>query len=143
MKVSIEQIEQTLLEKKIEPPKVAEIIKDLMQAIEEEKADRQANAEKKQKWESVIFINDPDGKIKGDFTGWVVKQQTGTSTSLLLGKLQNAAKTQNESSKRKKTLIKNMGELFQALKPKFLKEKGIKIQTKEAVQVISINGKTL
>lgn len=143
MKVSIEQIEATLLERKIEPPKVAEIIKDLEQAAEEEKADRQANAEPKAKWESVIFVNDPDGQIKGDFTGWVVKQRQGQDNALIVGKLQDAAKTQNESSKRKKTLIKSMGELFQALKPKFLKEKGLKIQTKEAVRVITINGKTM
>ena len=62
MKVSIEQVEATLLERKIEPPKVAEIIKDLEQALEEEKADRDANKVPKAKWEYVIVINDPEKK---------------------------------------------------------------------------------
>jgi hypothetical protein len=142
-KVSLENVEAILLERKVEPVKVAEILKDLEQAIEEEKEDKQATSEKKKKWETVIFVNDPESKIKGDFDGWVVKQLEGQDNALIVGKLQDAAKTQNESSKRKKTLIKSMGELFQALKPKFLKEKGLKIQTKESVRIIAVNGKTL
>jgi hypothetical protein len=104
MKVSLEQIEATLLERKIEPPKVQEIIKDLEQAIEEEKADRDANKVPKAKWEYIIMVNDPDKKLGTDFTGWVVKQLEGQDSGLLLGKLTDAAKTQNESSKRKKSL---------------------------------------
>ena len=37
MKIDIEQVEATLLERKIDPPKVQEIIKDLTQAAEEDK----------------------------------------------------------------------------------------------------------
>jgi hypothetical protein len=143
MKVSIEQIEATLLERKIEPPKVQEIIKDLEQAAEEEKADRQANAGPKAKWEHIIFINDPENKVGKEFTGWVVKMQQGMDAGLITGKLNDGAKEQNESSKRKKNLIKSFGELFAYLKPKFLKDKGVKIATKEAVRIIPVNGKTL
>ena len=142
-KISLEQIEATLLERKIDPPKVAEIIKDLEQVIEEEKADRDANKVPKAKWEYVIFVNDPDKKLGTDFTGWVVKQLEGQDSGLLMGKLTDAAKTQNESSKRKKSLITGFGELFSAIKTKFLKEKGIKVCTKEAVRVLTVNGKTL
>ncbi|HOT88634.1 MAG TPA: hypothetical protein PLC59_04020 [Bacteroidales bacterium] len=143
MKVSIEQIEATLLEKKIELPKVREIIKDLQQVIEEEKAEREANKVPKAKWEYLIFINDPEKKIETELTGWVVKQLEGQDASLCASKLIDAAQTQNESTKRKKSLITGFGELFSALKSKFLKEKGLKICTKEAVRVITVNGKTL
>ena len=143
MKVDIEQVEATLLERKIDPPKVQEIIKDLEQAIEEEKADRDDNKVPKAKWEYTIIINDPDKKLGTEFTGWVVKQQEGQDAGLMLGKLTDAAKTQNESSKRKKSLITGFGELFSAIKTKFLKEKGIKVCTKEAVRVLTVNGKTL
>ena len=142
MKVSIEQIEATLLERKIDPPKVQEIIKDLTQAAEEEKEER-ANDGPKPKWEHVIVLNDPEGKIKEDFTGWVVVQQEGQDNGLILGKLRDAVKTQNESAKRKKSIIQGFGEAFQCLKPKFLKEKGLKIKTKESVRVLTVNGKTL
>lgn len=143
MKASIEQIEATLLERKIDPPKVAEIIKDLEQALEEEKAERDANKVPKAKWEYTVVIDDPEKKLGTEFTGWVVKQQEGMDSGLILGKLTDAAKTQNESSKRKKSLITSFGELFSAIKTKFLKEKGLKVCTKSEVRVLTINGKTL
>ena len=142
MKVSLENVEAILLERKIEPPKVQEIIRDLQKAAEEEAADNQASAGPKAKWEHVIVLNDPEGKIKEDFTGWVVIQQEGQDNGLVLSKLRDAAKAQNEAAKRKKSSIQNFGELFQALKSKFLKEKGLKIKTKEAVRVLTVNGKS-
>lgn len=143
MKVSLEQIEATLLERKIEPVKVHEIIKDLTQAVEEEKADNQANAEPKTKFEYLIVVNDPEKKLGDEFTGWVVKQRQGQDAGLVLQKLKDAASEQNTSAKRKKTRIESFGDLFAALKGKFIKEKGIAIPTKEAVRVLTVNGKTL
>jgi hypothetical protein len=141
MKVSLENVEAILLERKIEPPKVQEILKDLAQVVEEEKAERSGTP--KAKWEYLIVLNDPEQKIKDEVTGWVIQQREGQDSALALGKLTDAAKTQNESSKRKKTLIKSFGELFQCLKPKFAKEKGVYVKTKEAVRVFKVNGKTL
>lgn len=142
MKVSLEQIEATLLERKIDPPRVAEILKDLEQAVEEEKADKVSDG-KKPKWEHLIVLNDPENKLGSEWTGWVIVQQEGQDAGLALSKLRDAVKEQNESAKRKKTILKSFGELFQDLKPKFLKEKGLKIKTKEAVRVLTVNGKTL
>lgn len=143
MKIDIEQVEATLLERKIEPPKVQEIIRDLTKAAEEEKEDNKANAGPKAKWEHIIIISDPEGKIKDDFTGWVVVQQDGQDAGLVISKLTNAAKEQNEASKRKKNLIQNHADLFESLKAKFLKEKGLKIKTKEPVRVLTVNNKSI
>ncbi len=142
MKVSLENVEAILLERKIDPPKVAEIIKDLTQAAEEEKEERTASGPKA-KWEHIIVVNDPDNNLGTEYTGWVVVQQEGQDSGLILDKLRDAVKNQNTASKRKKNIIQNFGELFQSLKPKFLKEKGLKIKTKEAVRVLTINGKML
>lgn len=142
-KIDLEQVEATLLEQKIEPAKVSAIIKDLKQAIEEEKADRDANKVPTPKWEYTIIVNDPDKKLGTEFTGWIVKQLEGQDAGLMLGKLTDAAKTQNESSKKKKSLITGFGELFSDIKTKFLKEKGLKVCTKTAVRVLTVNGKTL
>jgi len=143
MKVSLENVEAILLERKVEPPKVQEILRDLQKAAEEEKEEAAGEAGPKAKWEHVIVLNDPEGKIKDEFTGWVVAQQDGQDTGLVIGKLQDAAKVQNESAKRKKSVITNFVELFESVKSKFLKEKGLKIKTKEAVRVLVVNGKTL
>lgn len=142
-KVDIENVEAILLERKVEAVKVQEIIRDLEQAVEEEKVERQENAEPKQKWEHIIVLHDPEGKIKDEFTGWVVQQRDGQDSGIVLSKLTDAAKAQNDSAKRKKNLIKNFIELFEGLKPKFTKEKGVRVKTKEPVRVLVINGKTM
>jgi hypothetical protein len=143
MKVSLENVEAILLERKVEPVKVQEIIKDLTQAAEEEKDDRQAAAGPKAKWEHVVVLNDPNGIINDDFTAWVVQQQDGQDAGLVISKLLDAAKVQNEAAKRKKNVITNFADLFESLKSKFTKEKGLRIKTKEPVRVLVVNGKTL
>jgi len=145
MKIDIDNVEMILLERKIDSVKVAEIIKDLKQAVEEEKAERDDSALPKAAWEHLIIIDDPDKKLAGtEFTGWVVTQKEGTDAGLVLSKLADAAKTQNESGKRKKkSIIAGFTDLFVALKPKWIKEKGIRIKTKHPVRVLTVNGKNL
>jgi hypothetical protein len=143
MKVSLEQVEATLMERKIDHVKVVEIIKDLTQAIEEEKEEKQSEKVPKAKWEYLIVLNDPDGKIKDEITGWVIQQQEGQDSGMALGKLTDAARAQNESAKRKKSRITSFAELFQCVKSKFTKEKGMHVKTKEPVRVFVVNGKTL
>lgn len=143
MKIDIEQIEATLLERKIDAIKVQEILKDLTQAAEEEKEDRKAEKGPTEKWEHIVILNDPEGKIKDEVTAWVVQQRGGQDSGLVLGKLADAAKTQNDSAKRKKNVIKTFKDLFECLKPKFTKEKGVKIKTKIPVRVLVVSGNTL
>jgi len=146
MKVDIENVEAILLERKIEPVKVQEIIKDLTKAVEEEKAEADletANDGPKPKWEHLVIVNDPENKLGTELTAWVIVQKEGQDAGLALSKLRDAVKESNESQKRKKNVLQNFGELFMDLKPKFLKEKGIKIKTKEAVRVLTVNGKML
>lgn len=144
MKVSLENVEAILLERQIEPPKVSAILADLQKAAEEEKAEAGATAGPKNKWEHIIVLNDPEGKLTADeWTGWVVVQEEGSDAGTILSRLKDAAKDQNESAKRKKSLLQNFGEVFQALKSKFLKNRKLKIKTKEAVRVLTVNGKSL
>jgi hypothetical protein len=142
MKVSLENVEAILLEKKIDPPKVQEILKDLEQAATEEKEERQAGAGPKAKWEHVIVLHDKDGLLKDkEIAGWVVQQQDGQDAALVLPKLSDAAKNQNEAAKRKKNMITDLVSLFEGLKSKWTKEKGVRIKTKELTRVIITDGK--
>jgi hypothetical protein len=142
MKIDLETVEATLLEKKIDNIKVQEIIKELTVAVEEEKEERAANAGPKAKWEHIIVLNDPDGNlINGEVMGWVVQQRQGEDAGKILASLCDAAKSQNETCKRKKNLISSFIDLFGALKSKFLKEKNLRIKTKEAVRVLVVNNK--
>ena len=144
MKVSLENVEAILLERQIAPPQVTAILADLQKAAEEEKAEAGNTAGPKNKWEHIIVLNDPDGKLKADeWTGWVVVQEEGSDAGTIVSRLRDAAKDQNESAKRKKTLLTGFGEVFQNLKSKFLKTRSLKIKTKEAVRVLTVNGKAL
>ena len=144
--VSLENVEMILHERKIEQSTVSAILKDLTQAIEEEKAERQENMDPKPpKWEFLIVVDDPEKKLVGtDFVGWVVQNKEGNDAGLMLSKLADAAKTQNESGKRKKkSRIEGFTDLFTALKPKWLKDKGVRVKTKFPVRVLTVSGKTL
>ena len=144
MKVSLENVEAILLERQIEQPKVQAILRDLEKAAAEEKADAEATKAPKNKWEHIIILNDPEKKLNPDeLTGWVVVQEEGSDAGTILSRLTDAAKEQNEAAKRKKSLLENFGDVFQSLKSKFLKNRHLKIKTKEAVRVLTVNGKSL
>jgi hypothetical protein len=141
-KISIEEVEAVLLEKKFDPNKVAEIIKELEEVAEEIKNDNAAVAGPKQKWEFVIVLNDKEGYLKDkEIAGWVVQQEADADANLILSKLKDAAKAQNEAAKRKKNVISNLVDLFEGLKAKFTKEKKVRIKTKELTRVLITDGK--
>src|SRR5258708_5980595 len=135
MKIDIAEVEAKLLEKRFDPTKVAEVVKELVEVAEEIKEDRAV--EPKQKWEYVIVLNDPDGILKDkEIAGWVVQQEADADAGLIFPKLKDSAKVQNESAKRKRNVITNFLELFEYLKPKFTKEKKVKVKTKELTRVL-------
>jgi hypothetical protein len=134
-KISLDEVESTLLRQKIEPAKVSAIIQDLKQVIEEVANDKDATP--KQKWEHLIVLNDTSKEFKGkELTGWVVQQIEGDDAGLVFSKLQDAAKNQNEGATKKKNLIQSTADIFAHVKSKFLKEKNIRIKTKEPVRVL-------
>lgn len=133
MNISLEEVEASLLRQKIEPAKVSSIIKDLQQVIEENKSDKQP----KEKWEYVIILNDPNGAIKADsVAGWVVQQKENEDAGIILSKLSDAAREQNEAATKMKNTLVTMTDIFSGLKGKFLKPKNIRIKTKELTRVL-------
>lgn len=141
-KVSIEEVEAKLLENHVEPAKVQTIVRQLEEVIEELKADKEENGAPKQKWEFVIVLNDKDNVLAGqEIAGWVVQQEADADPALILGKLADAAKSQNEGQKRKRNCITDLTSLFEYLKPKFVKEKKLRVKTKELTRVLVTNGR--
>jgi hypothetical protein len=159
MKINIDEVESVLLEKKIDPIKVNEIIRALEEIAEEVAVENSkeegidsgglpidigGNDLPKVKMEYVVILNDKEGFLKDKEIGaWVVQQEEGADAGLVLSKLVDAAKTQNTSGKRKKSkgIISNVVELFESLKPKFAKAKKVKIKTKDLTRVVVTDGK--
>jgi len=140
MKISLEQVESTLLERKIDAATVAVIIQDLEQSVDEESADKDKLP--KTKWEHIVYLNDPSGTVGDDHDAWVVTYKEGVDAGIVLSKIRDAAKEQNEVAlTKKKGTLSTLGEVFQHLKGKFIKEKDVKIKTKESVRVVVVNGR--
>jgi len=140
MKIDIEEIQAVLLQKKIDPPKVQEIIRDLEKIVEELKNDKDQTP--KQKYEYAVVLLDKEGVLKDkEFGAWIIQQEIDSDPNLILSKLQEAAKAQNEVTKKKKNIITDLVSIFEYLKPKFLKEKKLKVKTKDLTRVIITNGK--
>jgi len=55
-KIAIDEVESVLLQQKVDPSKVNQIVKDLEKIVEELTEERKANAEERQKWEYVIVL---------------------------------------------------------------------------------------
>lgn len=137
-KVALEEVESVLLQHKVQDTQ--NIITDLMKIIEELKADRDSNP--RPKWRHVIVLKDTDGSLAGkELVGWVTQVEEGTDEGTVLSRITDAVKTSNENAKRRKSLITDMVEAFAHLKPKWLKEKKVKIKTKEETRVLISNGK--
>jgi len=155
MKIELEKIKTTMLENNIDENVVnavieqleAEAVEEVQPEVEEPQPtneDLTDNSEDLPKiaYEHVIILNDKEGYLKDkEIAGWVVQQEQNADAGLILHKLKEAAKDQNEKAKRKKNAITTLEDLFDGLKSKFLKEKHIKIKTKDLTRVIVSNGK--
>ena len=152
MNIPIEEVESTLLEKHFDHVKVQEVIRDLEKIAEELAAENEpaevvdqdglpvdvgADAVPKSKWEYVIVLNDKENYLKDkEIAGWVVQQEENADAGLVLSKVVDAAKEQNESAKRKRNTLGTLEDIFDGLKSKFLKPKKLRIKTKDLTRVI-------
>jgi len=142
--ISIEEVQAKMLECKVEPSLVQRVITELEKVVEEIKEEKESTKEPKQKYEHVIVLYDKENVLEGkEIAGWVVQKPYDDDANLILSKLADAAKAQNEVTKKKKNRIDDLVSLFEHLKSKFTKEKKVKIKTKELTSVIITNGKLL
>ncbi len=139
-KISLEEVQQSLLEQKVDNQVVTKIITDLEKKIQEEK-DNKVSAPKS-KNEFLIIISDPNNELAGkDLTGWVVTQRQGLDSSQILSKIRDSIKEMIDSQKRKKFIVSSLGEGIERLKRKFLAPKEIMVKTKNPVQVLITDNK--
>ncbi len=145
MKIALEEVQSVLEQHKVKD--TAAIMKDLEQILAELQAEKEAEKEEKPAYETVVVVHDPSGKLIADkmdevISAFVVQQEEGQDAGLIMSKIADAARAQNEDAKRKKSRLQNLREVFDGLKSKYLKEKKIKIKTKEPVRVLLTDGKT-
>lgn len=156
MKIEIEKIRTAMEENNIDQPTIEAVIEKLEAeaALEEAQQPEEVDEDPapdadvddddlpKVKYEYVIILNDKEGHLKDkEIAGWVVQQEENADAGLILSKMKDATKEQNETAKRKKNTITTLVDMFDGLKSKFLKSKNIKIKTKDLTRVIISDGK--
>lgn len=146
MKFSLQEI-QEVLSQKVKSPDVVDAIVKVLEKLQEEKKDEQAESTlPKAKNTFTIVVIDEAGDFKDkSLTGYVVKHKDGDDTGAILSQLSEAARAQNEGSRSgKKNPLVSMTEIFGHLKRKFLKltsSASLTVQTKEPVRILVSNNK--
>lgn len=140
-KISIEEVEATLLKQKIEKNVVSAVLKELAEIIQEVKEDK-GDALPKEKNEFLVILSDPNDELQGkELVSWVVQMRVGDDSGQVIEKIKAAARETNEAKKRKKHMITTLGEAFEGIKRKYLKPKNILIKTKSPVRVLIADNK--
>lgn len=141
MKLSIEDIQIALQEAKIDQNQQSKVLNYLNAVLKEEKDNTKPL---KQKNEFGIIIYDVENQLKGkEFTASVYTIKQNEDHGLVLGKISEAARGQNESAKNKNNIISTIGSACQNLKRVFIKEQGVNIKTKNTVRVIISNNQLI
>jgi hypothetical protein len=139
-KISIEQLQDILAEAKLAPDKQQEILDSVKAILEEEKAEKTDSVAPKAKNEFGVVLFDKNNELAGkEFTAGIFQVKEGFDQSTVLSLISEAARSQNSAAKRKKTVIQSVGDAFQNLKRKFIKDKGINLKTKTPVRVLISN----
>lgn len=156
MKIELDKIKSTIIENGVEED-VADAIVTQLEAeaalegetveveedtpTNEDLTDGEENLPKV-KYEYVIVLNDKEGYLKDkEIAGWVLQQEENADAGLVVSKISDAVKDQNAGMKRKRNNIDDLTSAFEYLKPKFLKNKKLKIKTKDLTRVIVATGK--
>ena len=140
IKLTIEEVITALQKTNVEKEKQQNIVNYLNKVVEQERIEKQENAQPKSKNEFGVIIYSNDGKLDGlELTASVYTIKEGEDHGLVLGKISQAAKEQTAAAKRKRFNIESIGAACQNLKRKFLKDKNVNIKTKNPVRVIISN----
>lgn len=121
----------------------ADVVRDLINAIQAEAASAEADTEEKpppQKKQFLILVSDPDGDMpEKDLVGWIVQIPEMASPLTVEERIHRASYDFNSSSRGRKNPVSTIGEACEAVSQKHFKEAEIAIKTKIPVSVIVTN----
>ncbi len=141
MKVSIEQIEQSMRDQNVDPKIIVKVISDLEAAAKEDRADR--GSAPKAKTQFAILVSDPENKLRGlNLVGYVVAMEENAPPQAAHERLIEAVNNFNNSKRGRKAPLETLGDAIAVLKGKWLKrEHGEKlaIKTREPVAVQAVS----
>lgn len=125
--LKITDIEQVLRDNLVPVPTIVKIVNSL-EAIEADNKPEPTGV--KQKTQFAVILNDAA-------TGYVIQLPETEDVGLIPSILRAAATEFNQSKRARKRPIKGWGDLFATLPPKYLRDKKVKIKTRQFVQLIT------
>jgi hypothetical protein len=133
MKVTIEQIEATLREQKIDPKVIIKIVNDLEAAAQEEKADRAATGKRPKS--QFVLLSTTLG------LGYALQVEAEAAPTEILPRIQAAATDFNQSKRGRKVPVSTVGEALEHLPAKWFKTtdgKKLAVKTRQAVPILTV-----
>lgn len=136
MAINIDDIQEVLIQNGIEPEKRSAIIKDIKDAVEAEKEEKEKAPRQKSKF--TVLIRGDAELAKVVQQAWVVQTPDEQDDSTLVDRLKIATARHNGNLKKKKWAVELWRDVFAYIKSKTTKdpEVNVKIKTKEPARVI-------
>lgn len=133
-KVSIEQIEATLRDQKLDGKLIAKIVTELEAVAAEEKATKETGV--KAKHDFAVLVQDTHG--------WVFQVEAGSNVATLPDRVKVAATEFNNSKKGRKVPVSTVGETIENVPTKFWKTRAgetTRVKSKTPVFLVATDGK--
>lgn len=132
-------LQESLTQNGVPKDTVAKVIRDLRKAQQDEKADKVPV--KKQRYQFVPIIHDPEGKIAAalpgvTFTATIAQIDAELPASEAVERIRQAAFDHNASRYGQKHPIKTLAEAAAHTKRCFLRERKVAVKTREPVEVV-------
>lgn len=139
MAVKIEDVVETLRETGIPQDKINAVVKELQKVEEAAAEERAENKAPKQKTNFVVLTMD-DGKLQAvDLLGYIVQIPEDKQSDYAITAIYDAVRDYNNTARKaKKYPVTLIGEAMETLRGRFLKERKIKIKTKQSVKIVPV-----
>jgi hypothetical protein len=141
MKADLDLIKLTLKRHELDQSIVAEIIRDIETEVRNEhllEAEERPPTVKKQ---FCVLVSDPEGKIEGDFAGWVIQIPEEDSPQHIQARIREAAADYNISPRGKRIPVQSIGEACEVVPARFFKEHNTWVKTKIPTFVVTTDNK--
>lgn len=138
-KVDLELVKMVMQRALPDERVVSSVIEELKKELAAQQDEPKTPQVKKQ---FVMMVSDPEGALpEKELVGWVLQIPEDDSPALTQEKLIKAAYDFNASPKGQRMPVETIGETCEVVGPKFMREHGVWVKTKEPIWIIPTDNK--
>jgi len=134
-KIEINKVAEILQRNKIEPAVLRRILEEINHVAQPDPGEENKPPPVKKQW--LILVSDPEHRLpKDDFVGWVLQIPEDESPATTQDRIFRSAYDFNTTKRGRLLPVKTVGEAFENVPPKQLKESDLWLKTKTPVLVL-------